>query len=106
MGCGRHDVEHWRGRAAQRWEHRRERWERRMHERWGGRPSLRPSGNRAFDEYREEALRRLEEEANEFRTFLERLRMAKDRQEFDEYMRERRERPSGSTPEPDTKPQG
>ena len=60
---------------------------------------LRPSGNRAFDEYRDEALRRLEEEANEFRGFLERLRMAKDRAEFDDFMRERRNRQaSGSTP--------
>ena len=64
-----------------------------------------PTGNRAFDEYREEALRRLEEEANEFRTFLERLRMAKDRQEFDEYMGERRNRPSDPTRAPDPKPQ-
>jgi hypothetical protein len=108
MGCGwnRGAVDSWRENAAQRWENRREHWDRKM-QRWGSRHGgLRPTGNRAFDEYREEALRRLEEEANEFRTFLERLRMAKDRQEFDEYMRERRERPSGSSPEPDTKPQG
>ena len=57
---------------------------------------LRPSGNHHFDEYREEALRRLEEEANEFRDFLERLRAAKDRAEFDEFMRDRRNRASGS----------
>ena len=49
-----------------------------------------------FDEYREEALRRLEEEATEFRDFLERLRAAKDRAEFDEFMRERRNRQAGS----------
>ena len=55
-----------------------------------------PSGNRAFDEYRSEALRKLEEEAAEFRAFLERLRMAKDRAEFDEFMKERRDRPAGS----------
>jgi hypothetical protein len=53
---------------------------------------LRPSGNHAFDEYREEALRKLEEEATEFRAFLERLRAAKDRAEFDAFMRERRDR--------------
>ena len=47
-----------------------------------------------------EALRRLEEEANEFRAFLERLRMAKDRAEFDEFMRERRNRPAGPGPTP------
>jgi hypothetical protein len=90
----------------ERWrEHAAERWERKM-QRWGGpRGGLRPTGNRAFDEYREEALRRLEEEATEFRNFLERLRMAKDRQEFDEFMRERRngQQPgptAGSGPEP------
>jgi hypothetical protein len=62
---------------------------------------LRPTGNRAFDEYRSEALRRLEEEAEEFRAFLERLRHARDRVEFDEFMRERRDRSAGpSTGEP------
>jgi Protein of unknown function (DUF2852) len=64
------------------------------------------SGNRAFDEYRAEALRRLEEEQKEFSEFLERLRKARDQQEFDQFMAERRnrtERPSG-TPEP--KPAG
>src|SRR5215468_10505920 len=91
MGCGRpHDIEQWRERAAERWDRKREKWERKM-QMWGG-PRLRPSGNRAFDEYREDALRRLEEEANEFRDFLERLRMAKDRTEFDEFMRDRRSR--------------
>ena len=103
MGCGRHDIEHWRERAAERWERKRERWERR----WGGRHhGLRPSGNRAFDEYREEALRRLEDEAKEFREFLERLRMAKDRAEFDDFMRERRDRPGPAQgPEPQPQPQ-
>jgi hypothetical protein len=98
MGCGHYrGLEQWRDRAAERWERKRERWERHM-QRWGGhhRHGLRSSGNRAFDEYREEALRRLEEEAAEFRSFLERLRMAKDRAEFDEFMRERRQRPAGS----------
>jgi hypothetical protein len=55
---------------------------------------LRSSGNRAFDEYREETLRRLEEEQREFRDFLVRLRMAKDKQEFDQFMSERRARTS------------
>ena len=104
MGCGRQDIEQWRERAAERWERRRQRWERRMQQGWGGRADLRPSGNRAFDEYREEALRRLEEEATEFRNFLERLRMAKDRAEFDEFMRDRRNRQPPQGPEP--QPQG
>ena len=41
------------------------------------------SGNRAFDEYRMETLRRLEEEQTEFKDFLDRLRHAKDKEEFD-----------------------
>ena len=49
-----------------------------------------PSGNRAFDEYRDETLRRLEDEQREFREFLERLRHAKDKAEFDQFMAERR----------------
>jgi hypothetical protein len=52
------------------------------------------SGNRAFDEYRSETLRRLEEEQREFRDFLDRLRMAKDKSEFDQFMAERRNRPA------------
>jgi hypothetical protein len=58
---------------------------------------LRSSGNRAFDEYREETLRRLEEEQREFKEFLVRLRMAKDKQEFDQFMAERRPR-TGQSP--------
>jgi hypothetical protein len=56
------------------------------------------SGNRAFDEYRAETLRRLEEEQKEFAEFLERLRFAKDKSEFDQFMNERRNRPSGTEP--------
>jgi hypothetical protein len=52
------------------------------------------SGNRAFDEYRAETLRRLEDEQKEFGAFLERLRFAKDKAEFDEFMSERRQRPT------------
>ena len=51
------------------------------------------SGNRAFDEYRSETLKRLEEEQREFKDFLARLRFAKDRAEFDQFMAARRERP-------------
>ena len=53
------------------------------------------SGNSAFDEYREETLRRLEEEQSEFFEFLERLRHAKDKAEFDQFMAERKRRPEG-----------
>lgn len=47
------------------------------------------SGNHAFDEYREETLKRLEDEAKEFQAFLKRLRHAKDKAEFDQFMAER-----------------
>lgn len=57
----------------------------------GGRTAS--SGNHAFDEYRAETLRRLEEEQQEFAAFLERLRFARDKSEFDQFMNERRARP-------------
>ena len=49
----------------------------------------RPTGNSAFDEYRAETLRRLEEEQESFEAFLQRLREAKDKAEFDQFMSER-----------------
>jgi len=64
-------------------------------DRWGGgerRPHFASSGNRAFDDYREDTLKRLEDEARDFRQFLDRLRMAKDKAEFDQYMADRRAR--------------
>ena len=51
-----------------------------------------PSGNRAFDEYRADTLRRLEEEQREFVAYLDRLRRARDKAEFDQFMAERRKR--------------
>lgn len=51
------------------------------------------TGNKAFDDYREETLRRLEDEEREFQTFLDRLRKARDKSEFDAFMAERRDRP-------------
>lgn len=58
--------------------------------RWSGGGNRGSSGNRAFDEYRAETLRRLEEEQREFTEFLDRLRLAKDKAEFDQFMAERR----------------
>jgi hypothetical protein len=55
------------------------------------------SGNQAFDDYRTETLRRLEEEQREFQDFLRRLRMAKDKAEFDQFMAERRDRTGPSS---------
>ena len=54
--------------------------------RFGGGPG---TGNHAFDDYREATLKRLEDEANEFQGFLKRLRHAKDKAEFDQFMAER-----------------
>lgn len=58
------------------------------------------SGNAAFDDYKRDQLRRLdeerrrlEEEQKAFRDFVERLRRAKDQEEFDRFMAERRASP-------------
>jgi hypothetical protein len=56
---------------------------------WTGHP-FRSSGNRAFDEYKAETLKRLAEEQREFVAFLERLRHARDQDEFDRFMADRR----------------
>ncbi len=50
------------------------------------------SGNRAFDDYRSETLKRLEDEQRDFKEFMEKLRVAKDRAEFDDFMAARRQR--------------
>jgi len=50
------------------------------------------SGNAAFDEYRAETIKRLEEEQKEFMEYLEKLRQAKDKSEFDQFMADRRGR--------------
>lgn len=47
------------------------------------------SGNAAFDAYRAEVLKRLEEEQKTFVSFLDRLRDAKDKAEFDSFMEDR-----------------
>jgi hypothetical protein len=73
---------------SDKWDRGVERWGREM------RGGFHSSGNRAFDEYREETIARLEEEQREFRAFLERLRKAKDKQEFDQFMADRRANPS------------
>lgn len=52
----------------------------------------RPTGNAAFDAYKADTLRRLEEEQGNFEAFLERLRAAKDKSEFDAFMDERAKR--------------
>ena len=94
MGC----------RGGERWERKMHRMEdkmNRMRERFGGGGwGPRSSGNHAFDEYRTETLRRLEDEQREFRDFVDRLRFAKDKSEFDQFMAERRNRPQPDSPQP------
>jgi hypothetical protein len=61
----------------------------------------RHSGNSAFDAYRAQELERLEaerrkldEEQRAFGEFLDRLKKAKDQEEFDRFMSERRQPPA------------
>lgn len=92
MNCGRHGHGRWENRFAARFERARARFEEK------GFGAGFSSGNRAFDDYREATLKRLEEEEREFRSFLDRLRQAKDKSEFDQFMSERRDRPSTESP--------
>ena len=88
MSCGAGRNEHRMGRLQAKMDRLRERMSGGAgFGGWGGGPS---SGNRAFDEYRQETLRRLEDEQREFQDFLGRLRMARDKAEFDQFMTERR----------------
>ena len=75
---------------------------------WFGGRHQASSGNHAFDEYREETLRRLEDEQKAFLDFLERLRQAKDKAEFDQFMAEHRRGGNGnpSGPPPGQGPSG
>ena len=63
------------------------RWKRNRH------GAYQSSGNAVFDSYKEETLKRLEEEQTAFQDFMERLRRAKDQAEFDQFMDERATRP-------------
>jgi hypothetical protein len=104
IGSGR--LACWTHGGGDRWQRRMERVHRRMErmqtaaERWGGYGHRASSGNRAFDEYRAETLRRLEEEQREFMEFLDRLRHAKDKAEFDQFMAEGGRRPEGPVSQP------
>lgn len=83
---------------AQGWVSRQKAWARETcgpngNHRHGSRHS---SGNAAFDEYRAEQLKRLDEERkrldeeiNAFHEYMRNLRMAKDREEFDRFMGDR-----------------
>jgi len=47
------------------------------------------TGNTAFDNYRDDTLKRLDEEQSAFQGFMDRLRQAKDKAEFDQFMEDR-----------------
>jgi len=98
MGCGYYG-------GQDRWQSKMERLQSKMdwmRSRMAGSPwHFAPSsGNRAFDEYRAETLHRLEDEQREFREFLQRLRAARDKTEFDQFMAERRNRPGPDASQP------
>jgi len=57
------------------------------------RSPLHPTGNSAFDAYKENTLRRLEEEQHQFEAFLQRLRDARDKAEFDQFIADRHDSP-------------
>ena len=96
------------GRIGGRWAHRN--GGKHAADRGGGcgrrRDEAPSSGNRAFDEYRQETLRRLEEEQRDFAAFLERLRFAKDKAEFDQFVADRRQRPPAPPAQDHPEPQG
>jgi hypothetical protein len=97
----------WQGGAPPPWVAMKRQWKQQMRD-WcrgqsesAAQAQAQPtSGNRAFDEYRAETLRRLEEEQKEFGAFLDRLRFAKDKAEFDQFMAELRQRPPAPTEQP------
>jgi hypothetical protein len=99
MRCGHHRGGEWGERFRERMMAKRARWEQHMAEHRGHHQARSTSGNRAFDEYRAETLRRLEDEEREFREFLDQLRFAKDKVEFDQFLSNRR------PPAPDAPPQ-
>ena len=68
------------------------------------RQTSRPTGNSAFDAYRDDTIRRLEEEQQNFEAFLQRLRHARDKAEFDQFMEERAAETDHDDPQEDVKP--
>ncbi len=68
------------------------------------RHAFKSSGNSAFDAYKKDTLRRLEKEQDSFEAFLQRLREAKDKAEFDEFMSDRARKATDSEIEGDANP--
>lgn len=93
--------EEWRARREE-WRSMKRAWREEMKERWTSHHrTAESSGNAAFDEYKAETLKRLEEEQNEFADFLTNLRKARDKAEFDQFMDSRK---SAAKPESETEP--
>ena len=94
MGCRNHAFKH---EMRDEWRAYKDEWRARKNElrqKWRSGPSRfhaasAPSGNSAFDNYKAETLRRLEEEQTEFNDFLDNLRRARDKAEFDQFMQGR-----------------
>lgn len=59
------------------------------------------SGNTAFDAYKADTLQRLQDEQEAFESFLDRLRAAKDKTEFDTFMEERSRKAPTAAPKPE-----
>ena len=77
------------GRHSHHHSHSREDWEA-MKDTWRNMGStMRPTGNAAFDAYKAETIKRLQDDQQAFETFLQRLRQAKDKSEFDAFMDDR-----------------
>lgn len=87
------------GCAARRHHHRHGTHE----DRYAAFRAAQPSGNAAFDSYKSDMLKRLESEQTAFEAFLQRLRAAKDKSEFDAFMedRARENRAAEDTPKSD-----
>ena len=65
-----------------------------------GSRTFRSSGNAAFDAYKADTIRRLQDEQEAFEAFLQRLRDAKDKSEFDTFMADRAKAPVVVVDEP------
>jgi len=105
MGCragrfGNRDLQGWK----EAWREQKRRWREPAERTTAGSMGVGSTGNRAFDEYRQETMRRLEDEEREFHDFLARLRQARDRQEFDDFMSDRRRRRESAETEGPTRP--
>ncbi len=82
--------EEWRARREE-WKTMKHDWRHELRDYWyAHQRAAESSGNAAFDEYKAETLKRLEEEQAEFAEFLANLRKARDKAEFDQFMQSRR----------------